>query len=317
MAHMDEIRDMHLNRAFIGFQARCRTFLRTRFARKRVVQLEMILKIQKNARVYVALSGWSWWKLYSKVKPLTSITRMDEELQEKKETIFELEQIVKQKESDFQKHTELNRSLEQEKNMLIEQLEAERQIAEDNSEILSRAQEKLSQTLEELQDVTADLRNAESELENAKKAQEVNVETIESLQSDIQEKETSISHLKSQQAESLQKVHNASQKLMENATEIEKLTQRLASSQGENEKAKTMLEEKEMELNDAKKDISRQRQESLKLNQVISDNIAAYQKKLQSVEEDYKVCYNIEIEKGVAKLTLIFIPDGIRKRRNS
>ncbi|KAG2183466.1 hypothetical protein INT43_006472 [Umbelopsis isabellina] len=288
MAHMDEIRDEHLNRAFTGFQARCRTFLRTKFARKRTIQLEMIQKLQKNARIYVALSGWSWWKLYSKVKPLTSITRMDEELQEKKETISELELVVKQKESESQKYTELNRSLEQEKDMLIQQLETERQIAEDNSEILSRAQDKLSQTLEELQDTTTELRNAETELEDAKKAQQANVELVESLKSHIQEKEASITQLKSELLESQQKIHNVSQKLVDNAAKIETLTQQLASSHGNNKEVKSLLEEKEMELNEAKKEMIGQQQELSRLKQVIYDNITASQKKLESVETDYK-----------------------------
>lgn len=289
MAHMDEIRDDHLNRAFTGFQARCRTFLRTKFARKRTVQLEMIQKLQKNARIYVALSGWSWWKLYSKVKPLTNITRMDEELQEKKETISELELVVKQKESEFQKYNELNKSLEQEKDMLIQQLETERQIAEDNSEILSRAQDKLSQTLEELQDVTVDLRNVEVELEDAKKAQNANVEHIESLNHHIQEREAFITQLKSEQLESQQKIHNTTQKLAENAVLIETLTQQLTSSHNKNDEVKSLLEEKEMELNEAKKDIFAQQQELSRLKQVISDSTTASRKKLESVEADYQV----------------------------
>jgi myosin heavy subunit len=167
MAHLDGMRDYQLKSVFTNFQARCRTYLRRSFSRKRAVQVDKIKIIQKNARIFVTLNSWGWWRLFIKLKPLTSLKRMEDDIQEKQETIEELEARLHEKQAEYVKCDDLRRDLHHEKLELCRQLESERKIAEYNSDTLLRTQNNLSDTLEELQEVNRNLQICEQELENA------------------------------------------------------------------------------------------------------------------------------------------------------
>jgi len=39
--------------------------------------------IQRNVRKLMAIREWSWWRLYTKVKPLLNVQRTEEELRDK------------------------------------------------------------------------------------------------------------------------------------------------------------------------------------------------------------------------------------------
>ena len=41
--------------------------------------------IQRNVRKYLQLRNWLWFKMYSKVKPLLSLAKADEEMKQKEE----------------------------------------------------------------------------------------------------------------------------------------------------------------------------------------------------------------------------------------
>jgi myosin heavy subunit len=270
--------------------------MRRKFSRRRVVQLEMVQKIQKNARIFVALSGWAWWRLYSKVKPLTSITRMDEELKDKAETIHELEARLKGKELEYEKCTMLNHNLDQEKADLLNQLDAERQTAEDNSEILLRAQEKLSLTLEELQDVTNELRGCEADLENIRNAKEVDDKVMEDLLCSIQEKEQHIDSLSSLQQQHLQQISTLSTQITEEETRILNLTEKLQSLEEEYVSSQECLQNKEAELMTTAVELENSRAENHRLNQTMIENASAAQRKVESMTEEYKVSFLIRID---------------------
>jgi myosin heavy subunit len=133
------------------------------------VQVEKMKIIQKNARIFVTLNTWGWWRLYIKLKPLTSLKRLEDDIQEKQETIEELEARLYEKQAEYVKCDDLRRNLHQEKLELCGQLESERKIAEENSETLLRTQRNLSDTLKELQDTQKDLQICEHDLQTASK----------------------------------------------------------------------------------------------------------------------------------------------------
>lgn len=51
--------------------------------------------IQKNAKVFIDLYSWSWWKLYRQVKPLLGIYRQEQAESKLKDRITELEELLK------------------------------------------------------------------------------------------------------------------------------------------------------------------------------------------------------------------------------
>ncbi|KAI8051501.1 Myh11 protein [Syncephalis plumigaleata] len=172
LAELEEIRDIKLSSIIGNFQALCRGYLARRKHLRKKNQLLAIQTIQKNARVYVRLREWAWWRLYSKVKPLLNVTRTDEELKKREALIRDLEEKVK-REGDERSQLELQRTkLETEKRQLEETLTAERNAALDQEEILKRKQETEVRLQESLRDVTAELEALEARLEEANAAKE-------------------------------------------------------------------------------------------------------------------------------------------------
>lgn len=97
-----------------------------------------LLVIQRNLRKFLTLRNWLWWKLYSKVKPMLSMARVEDEMKE-------LEEKLKKTTEDLEKEQKLRKDLEtqnvkllQEKNDLFLTLESERGGSGDLEERLQR-----------------------------------------------------------------------------------------------------------------------------------------------------------------------------------
>lgn len=108
-----------------------------------MLQLRAARVIQKNARVYVQLREWMWWRLYAKVKPLLSVTRVDNELQRREDEIKYLNDNCRRMEEEVAKLKVLRSSLETERRQLEDVISEERRASADQAEILQRTQEKV------------------------------------------------------------------------------------------------------------------------------------------------------------------------------
>ena len=126
----------------VNFQAVCRSYLARRLYRKRLDQARAIITIQKNARAYIQLREWAWWKLFTKVKPLLNITRIDEELRKKEQYVKQLEAKARQEAEEREQLSITRDQLEQEKREIEEILLSERHAQIDQQEILKRTQQR-------------------------------------------------------------------------------------------------------------------------------------------------------------------------------
>ena len=61
-----------------GFQAAAQGYLARKRYRRAHGKEEAIRTIQKNAKAFIDLYQWSWWKLFRQVKPLLGIRRYAE-----------------------------------------------------------------------------------------------------------------------------------------------------------------------------------------------------------------------------------------------
>ncbi|KCV67940.1 myosin heavy chain [Fonticula alba] len=91
VAELEERRDARLSELISGFQAAARGALARRAFRRQHGKEEAIQLIQKNARVFIDLYQWSWWKLYRSIKPLLGVHRQDQQEKALKDRIAELE----------------------------------------------------------------------------------------------------------------------------------------------------------------------------------------------------------------------------------
>uniref|UniRef100_A0A8C5SJN2 Myosin heavy chain 11 n=1 Tax=Laticauda laticaudata TaxID=8630 RepID=A0A8C5SJN2_LATLA len=144
LAHLEEERDLRITDIIISFQAQCRGHLARKAFAKRQQQLTAMKVIQRNCAAYLKLRNWQWWRLFTKVKPLLQVTRQEEEMQAKDE---ELKMV---KERQFKAEAELKElALNEEKNLLQEQLQAETELYAEAEEMRIRLAAK-KQELEEI-----------------------------------------------------------------------------------------------------------------------------------------------------------------------
>ncbi|KAJ3295285.1 hypothetical protein HDU79_009472 [Rhizoclosmatium sp. JEL0117] len=170
LADLEERRDGALEKIVIKIQAISRGYIARRQFKKRLDRFRAIRIIQKNARVYVALREWSWWKLYTKVKPLLNVTRTDMELRKRDELAKEWEEKAKREADEKAKLEATKAILESEKRQLETVLIQEQNAAANQAEILSRTQKRELLLTEQLAACVNDLEQKETELENTLKS---------------------------------------------------------------------------------------------------------------------------------------------------
>jgi myosin protein heavy chain len=171
LAEMEERRDSHLFDIFSRFQGACRMFTARRQMKKILNRAAAVRTIQRNARLYVQLREWPWWQLYTKVRPLLTGTRHEEELKRK---ATELALITERAERDQREREALEAlkfSLEAEKKRVEDALEAERSLLADKDQLLARSKERESQLEEDLAAMQVDVDQLDSQLERALVAQ--------------------------------------------------------------------------------------------------------------------------------------------------
>ncbi|KAF9938941.1 hypothetical protein BGZ67_010206 [Mortierella alpina] len=165
LAELEDIRDQKLSQMFAKCQAHCRGFLARRQLNQKIDRAKAIKIIQRNARVYVQLREWSWWKMYVRIKPLLNVTRVAEELRENQEKVRILAEKQEQETQARLKLEEASRAYEAEKARLEELLETERNLSIDNEQILIRTQARASQLEDRVREIEHELAQTEGQLE--------------------------------------------------------------------------------------------------------------------------------------------------------
>ncbi|KAI8393832.1 Myh9 protein, partial [Radiomyces spectabilis] len=95
LADLEEARDKKLGEYITRFQAMCRRYIARRHISRVARQTEAIKVMQRNARIYVTLREWPWWKVYAKLKPLNVAYRVETQIKEKDQKILRLETELK------------------------------------------------------------------------------------------------------------------------------------------------------------------------------------------------------------------------------
>ena len=126
LAELEERRDALLFDIFARFQAAARMCVARWAMRKVLNRAGAVRTIQRNARVYGELRDWSWWQLYTRVRPLLAATRSDEELRRKEEELALIKERVERDAREREALEGLQMRLEAEKRRVEEALEAER-----------------------------------------------------------------------------------------------------------------------------------------------------------------------------------------------
>ncbi|CAG2118958.1 unnamed protein product, partial [Medioppia subpectinata] len=80
LGRLEEMRDERLGKILTWLQGWIRWYQVKKSFKKLQEQRIALLVIQRNLRKFLTLRNWLWWKLYSKVKPLLNVARVEDEL---------------------------------------------------------------------------------------------------------------------------------------------------------------------------------------------------------------------------------------------
>ena len=142
VAELEEQRDRRLTEIMTILQARGRGMLARRDFRRKHFREDAIRIIQRNARVYIKLRQWPWWRLYSKVKPLLAVHRQEEQERALKSALGQLEELLKREQAERARLERLSSELRRERNDLDKELGTVKGAYEDTVQSLNWLEEK-------------------------------------------------------------------------------------------------------------------------------------------------------------------------------
>eukprot|EP00054_Salpingoeca_dolichothecata_P009437 m.53218 g.53218 ORF g.53218 m.53218 type:complete len:1350 (-) comp18370_c0_seq1:118-4167(-) len=230
LARLEEQRDEKLSSIIVGLQAFCRGFLgRIRMGNSKH-GTNAIKILQRNARAYIRLRNWPWWRLFIKIKPLLKVSRRDEELTALR--------------------TELNEATTK-----LASEEARRKELEEKVEALQKEIQTLSHNLELSEESYADAEAARAQA--VKKRAELE-EEIDSLETQIDKELDENAKLVASKQELMNKVKELEEILdaaNKDEARINKLESQVADYKGKFEQQMTVTQDMEEEKKKLKKQI--------------------------------------------------------------
>ncbi|ETS59972.1 hypothetical protein PaG_05959 [Moesziomyces aphidis] len=253
LAEMEERRDSHLYDIFSRFGAACRMYTARRQMKKILNRAAAVRTVQRNARLYVELREWPWWQLYTRVRPLLTATRHDEELKRKQ---LELAMVTERAERD-QKEREaleaLKFQLEAEKRKIEEQLESERTLLLDKDQLLARSKEREAALEEDLAALQGDVDLLEGQLEKAIATQKATEQAHAELKAAFDQAAEHLLRLEAEQKAWKDKEDTFMRDLSKHTTNAEQFRSERQAHMAEKEDWQRKLQEKEQDLDRAQK----------------------------------------------------------------
>ncbi|CAO3654116.1 unnamed protein product [Mucor fragilis] len=185
LASLEELRDNKLSVCITQFQAMCRGRMarqyQTRFSR----QTDAIRVMQRNARIYVTLREWPWWKIYAKLKPLNAAYRVDSQMREKEQKITSLEGEIKEQHDMIAELMSRNQELESEHSDFKELIMEEQNIIRELEETKDDLVQKFMSSEERVEELEQELSEKSELVEEQQKTIDAQAEEIEQLTTQV------------------------------------------------------------------------------------------------------------------------------------
>lgn len=280
MAELEEVRDKKLGDYITEFQAYCRRFIArrqiTRFAR----QTEAIKVMQRNARLYVTLREWPWWKMYSMLKPLNKFYLPEIQIKKQNKEIVALKQQLEAQQKQINQLTSKNQQLELEQEEYKSLLESEQSLSRE----LQDNKQSLLEDISTLEDKNEELLQAMEESSEQVDALE---RQLKSCQEEVTEQAKMISRLH-------QEVRDCNDDNDRLATECDtlrtttlELEQQLESYSKDKEKWETdysnLESNTQLETSQLQKSLNESKDNVEKLKKELSEKEKAYTKEKQVI----------------------------------
>lgn len=172
LAELESRRDDCLADIITRLQATCRRHIERRRANRVLHRSAAVETIQRNARIYIALRQWPWWKLYQQVRPLLAAARSDDEMKRREQELASAKEQAAAQALVRQRLEAERVELEDQRATMEKALASERALAADKDAALERGLQRETALREQLQAVETDLQAVEERLSAAIKAKE-------------------------------------------------------------------------------------------------------------------------------------------------
>ena len=172
LGQLEEMRDVAVSKIIAMLQAQVRAYIVKKNFKRMLDQKLALGVLQRNTKKYLQLRNWSWWKLYTKVKPLLSVARQGDEMKIKEEEAAKVKEALEKEEKLRKEFEEQTIKLLQEKNDLYLQLEAEKMNNNSSEETVQKLVVQKADLESQLKEVNERLSEEESNatgLESKKK----------------------------------------------------------------------------------------------------------------------------------------------------
>jgi myosin heavy chain 6/7 len=301
LGQLEDMRDVALSKIIATLQAQIRGYVMRKEYKKMLDQRLALSVLQRNLRKYLSLRNWPWWKLYTKVKPLLSVARQEEELKKLEDDFKALKETLEKEEKLRKEVEDNNAKLIKEKNDLYQQLESERNSTSEAGERLTRlATQKadLEQQLKDFEDRLGEEEQQATELTNKKKKLEHEIDGLKkdiddlrlSLQKSENECKTRDNQIRTfqdeiaQQDETIAKITREKKRLEEQNSKTTEQLQAEEDKVNHLNKLKTKLEQTIDELEDSLEREKKARADLDKAKRKLETDLKASQSNLEEVE---------------------------------
>nr|CDS26132.2 myosin heavy chain non muscle [Hymenolepis microstoma] len=160
LAQLEEDRDLRLTAIMVNFQSHCRCYLAKKAVQQRIQDIQAIRIIQRNCVAYLKLRNWSWWRLFTKVRPLLSVTRQEEIVAAKEAELRTVQDALTKTTVAL---TETKTAYEEAQSKLVS-LESELQIEHESFAALDERERKLRAEYQTAVEEITELESRENEL---------------------------------------------------------------------------------------------------------------------------------------------------------
>ncbi|KAL7669321.1 hypothetical protein ACOME3_009983 [Neoechinorhynchus agilis] len=218
LGQLEDMRDVALSKILTKLQARIKRYV-IGLQYKRMLEQKLALEVlQRNCNKYLDFRNWPWWRLYTKVKPLLSVARQEEEMKMLEEEYEKCKAALEKEEALRKQFEEQNARLTKEKNDMYMELEAEKnntQVAQEKADKLvvqkadldtriTELNERLEEEEENVTEVTNAKRKLQSELDDILSEIEETRTRLMKSENETKVKESEIKGLKEEIAQHTQ-----------------------------------------------------------------------------------------------------------------
>lgn len=183
LAELEGRRDERLADIVTRLQATCRRFATRRKTNRILHRTAAVEMIQRNARLYIQLRQWPWWKLFQQVRPLLAAARSDDEMRRKEAELVAIKEKAELETAERIKLEQARADLEAQRAEMERALSSERALLQERDLALERSQQREAQLQEQLAAAESDIETVDRQLERAMAAKKESDQRVAHLDS--------------------------------------------------------------------------------------------------------------------------------------